>query len=151
VSLNAYGWSGPWRARRGFDSLVQMSAGIAAAGMAWQRADRPAPLPVQALDHATGYLMAAAVVRGLIDGVRGNGATTANLSLARTALLLGQPDAHARPTASMRPADPDYAPGEEATAWGLAKRLRAPAAVDGAAMQWGRGASQLGTDAPSFS
>jgi len=33
VSLNAYGWSGPWRNRRGFDSLVQMSSGIAEAGM----------------------------------------------------------------------------------------------------------------------
>ena len=30
VALNAYGWSGPWRTRRGFDSLVQMSTGIAA-------------------------------------------------------------------------------------------------------------------------
>jgi crotonobetainyl-CoA:carnitine CoA-transferase CaiB-like acyl-CoA transferase len=101
VALNAYGWSGPWQARRGFDSLVQMSAGIAAAGIAWQRADRPVPLPVQALDHATGYLMAAAVVRGLIDGVRGNGATTARLSLARTALLLGKPLAGVSPTAFM--------------------------------------------------
>ena len=27
VSLDAYGWSGPWAARRGFDSLVQMSCG----------------------------------------------------------------------------------------------------------------------------
>ena len=29
VMLDAYGWSGPWRGRRGFDSLVQMSSGIA--------------------------------------------------------------------------------------------------------------------------
>jgi hypothetical protein len=40
---------------------------------------------VQALDRATGYLMAAAVLRGLVDGVHGNGAITARLSLARTA------------------------------------------------------------------
>ena len=32
ASNNAYGWDGPWRDRRGFDSLVQMSCGIAAAG-----------------------------------------------------------------------------------------------------------------------
>ena len=32
ASLDAYGWSGPWSGRRGFDSLVQMSSGIAAAG-----------------------------------------------------------------------------------------------------------------------
>jgi|GEM_PF-223291 len=38
VSLNAYGWSGPWRNRRGFDSLVQMSTGIAEAGMRWRQA-----------------------------------------------------------------------------------------------------------------
>jgi len=63
VSLNAYGWSGPWSDRRGFDSLVQMSSGIADFGMKKAVADRPFPLPVQALDHATGYLMAAAVLR----------------------------------------------------------------------------------------
>ena len=28
VSLDAYGWSGPWQGRRGFDSLVQMSTGL---------------------------------------------------------------------------------------------------------------------------
>jgi hypothetical protein len=33
VALNAYGWEGSWRDRRGFDSLVQMSTGIAEAGM----------------------------------------------------------------------------------------------------------------------
>ena len=37
VSLDAYGHTGPWAGRRGFDSLVQMSSGIAEAGM---RADR---------------------------------------------------------------------------------------------------------------
>ena len=35
VTLDAYGWTGPWAMRRGFDSLVQMSCGIAHAGMAW--------------------------------------------------------------------------------------------------------------------
>lgn len=53
VSLNAYGWSGPWRERRGFDSLVQMSCGLAAAGMVWKRACVPVPLPVQA--HGSCY------------------------------------------------------------------------------------------------
>jgi hypothetical protein len=43
-----------------------MSTGIAAAGMIWRGADKPVPLPVQALDHATGYLIAAAAVRALI-------------------------------------------------------------------------------------
>lgn len=82
VCLNAYGWSGPWQNRRGFDSLVQMSSGIAEAGMQWKKADKPTPLPVQALDHATGYLMAAAAIKLLGRG------GSARLSLARTAKLL---------------------------------------------------------------
>jgi CoA-transferase family III len=88
VSLNAYGWSGPWRNRRGFDSLVQMSAGIADAGMRLLGKDRPTPLPVQALDHATGYLMAAAVVRGLTQRIATGRGFEARASLARTAQLL---------------------------------------------------------------
>ena len=88
VRLDAYGWSGPWRNRRGFDSLVQMSTGIAAAGLKWRSADKPVPLPVQALDHATGYLMAAAAVRGLTLRLTEEETLTARLSLARTAELL---------------------------------------------------------------
>src|SRR5262244_1012721 len=66
VSLCAYGWSGPWAGRRGFDSLVLMSTGIAEAGMRWKSTDVPYPLPVQALDHTTGYLTAATAVRGFV-------------------------------------------------------------------------------------
>jgi crotonobetainyl-CoA:carnitine CoA-transferase CaiB-like acyl-CoA transferase len=64
--LDAYGWDGPWAARRGFDGLVQMSCGIASLD------DRaaPSPLPVQALDHATGYLLAGAGCRALSTLVR---------------------------------------------------------------------------------
>ena len=56
IRHNAYGWSGPWRDRRGFDSLVQMSTGIASP----INGQTPEPLPAQALDYATGYLIAAA-------------------------------------------------------------------------------------------
>src|SRR3546814_15232733 len=52
ICLNAYGWTGPWRLRRGFDSLVQMSNGIADAGMTYFQQNQPRPLPVQALDRS---------------------------------------------------------------------------------------------------
>ena len=71
VALNAYGWTGPWSGRRGFDSLVQMSAGVADFGMRRASADRPVPLPVQALDFATGYLFAAAALQALTERRRG--------------------------------------------------------------------------------
>lgn len=35
--------------------------------MAWKQADKPVPLPLQALDHATGYLMAASAIRALSE------------------------------------------------------------------------------------
>lgn len=86
AAITAYG-PGPWAQRRGFDSLVQLSSGL---GLAEARAVDPAALlpralPCQILDHATGLLMAAAIIRAagarLLDG-RGR---TLTASLARTA------------------------------------------------------------------
>jgi crotonobetainyl-CoA:carnitine CoA-transferase CaiB-like acyl-CoA transferase len=81
VSLAAYGHTGPWRARRGFDSLVQMSSGIAAhAGL-----DKPRALPAQALDHGTGWLAAYGVMTALHRRATEGGSWHVKLSLARTA------------------------------------------------------------------
>jgi hypothetical protein len=151
VSLNAYGWSGPWKERRGFDSLVQMSTGIAAAGMAWRHADRPTPLPVQALDQATGYLMAAAVIRGLIGRLRSEGATTARLSLARTASLLIEMEDDQPASAWHEATHDDYSSKIEETEWGPAKRVRAPAVIQAVPMRWDRPASSLGSCEPRWS
>lgn len=146
VSLDAYGWSGPWAKRRGFDSLVQMSCGIAEAGMHWAGRDVPVPLPVQALDHATGYLMAAAAIRMLA----GNGALSARLSLARTAgLLMGNRQEQVG-TLAKTPNDSDFAEIVEATPWGMARRLRPPLQVQGVTMKWARGACELGSYAPEW-
>ncbi|WP_020091017.1 CoA transferase [Methylobacterium sp. 285MFTsu5.1] len=145
VALCAYGWTGPWAGRRGFDSLVQMATGIAAAGQRWKQADRPVPLPVQALDHATGYLMAAAAVRGLIARQRDGHAVIARLSLARTARLLTDHPGSAPGPAFGGYRDADYAPEIEDTAWGPALRLHAPVRIEGAPLRWDRPACDLGT------
>ncbi|MFG1421410.1 CoA transferase [Roseixanthobacter liquoris] len=145
VSLDAYGWSGPWAGRRGFDSLVQMSAGIAEAGMRGLGRDRPTPLPVQALDHATGYLMAAAAIRGLCTRLRTGRGSAARTSLARTAAVLAAhpADPAAAPIAPETAADLDAA--VETTSWGPALRLRAPLQVAGAPMRFNTGARALGS------
>lgn len=86
VTLSAWGSTGPWSARRGFDSLVQCPTGIAA--IEGEGDGRPGALPAQALDHATGYLAAAAAVMSLAAG-QVDGATRAQeISLARTARWL---------------------------------------------------------------
>ena len=153
VSLCAYGWDGPWARRRGYDSLVQMSCGIAHAGMVWAEASRPTPLPVQALDHATGYMMAAAAMRLLAYGVEGQGPIVAKLSLTRTAnlLLAHKQQAHeqqewAQENITAQPVD--YEDDIEQMPWGKAKRLRPPLEMEGIPMQWQTAASALGASEP---
>ena len=72
VSLSAYGDVGPWSGRRGFDSLVQNANGMNLAEADAAREARPKPLPCQANDHASGYLLAfgamAALHRRAIEG-----------------------------------------------------------------------------------
>ncbi|MBC3208508.1 CoA transferase [Pseudomonas sp. SWRI111] len=149
VCLNAYGWSGPWQNRRGFDSLVQMSSGIAEAGQHWKQSDKPTPLPVQALDHATGYLMAASALKLLTERLAEGRGGSARLSLARTAKLLIE---HG-------PGTPEPLRGEEAqdqdsliehTAWGPARRLRMPVQISGTVLRWDLPAAELGSHRPQW-
>lgn len=144
VSLSAYGSGGPWQGRRGFDSLVQMSTGIADAGMRQGGHGQPTPLPVQAIDHATGYLMAAAAVRGLVCRMATGAGSTARLSLARTAHWLVFADQHTVDTLAPEQVE-DVGKVLEPTSWGPAKRVRAPLQVQGAAMHWDRPALALGS------
>ncbi len=150
VSLCAYGWTGPWRGRRGFDSLVQMSSGIAAAGMRASGSDRPVPLPVQALDHACGYLMAAAVLRGLTQRVSRGVGCEARASLARVAAVLAPTRGDIRGPGLAPASEQDWAEGVENTAGGPARRLRPPLTLGTAVPRWDRGAGPLGTAAPSW-
>jgi hypothetical protein len=84
AELSAYGRLGPWSMRRGFDSLVQMASGIAHAGALAHGGDRPIPLPAQALDHASGYLLAFGIVRALSQRAADGGSRRVRVSLART-------------------------------------------------------------------
>jgi crotonobetainyl-CoA:carnitine CoA-transferase CaiB-like acyl-CoA transferase len=144
VCLNAYGWSGPWQNRRGFDSLVQMSSGIAEAGMHCKSADKPTPLPVQALDHATGYLMAASAITLLTERLNSGRGGSARLSLARTAKLLIEADAGA--DEPLRAEDEnDQGMLLEQTPWGPAHRLHVPLKITGTPLQWAIAAGELGS------
>jgi len=148
VSLDAYGHTGPWARRRGFDSLVQMSSGIAAAGLQAGTADRPTPLPVQALDQATGYLLAAAALAGLANRVRDGAGTRSRLSLARTAVELET--ARGLEVDAAAPAS-EYSRTPLATPWGAAELLPSPLMVGGQQLVWELAPRPLGSDDPSWS
>lgn len=150
VALDAYGWSGPWAGRRGFDSLVQMSSGIAEAGMHWAGAERPTPLPVQALDHATGYLAAAAALVAVGRMRREGVSSSARVSLARTALEL--PKARSL-SPSKGPVETTLRQAQRPstridTPWGPAELLEPPVTIGDVRLNWRRGPTRLGSDEP---
>ncbi|MFD7697218.1 CoA transferase [Streptomyces sp. NPDC059805] len=142
AELSAWGAYGPWGGRRGFDSLVQVATGIA---VTEGSAERPGALPAQALDHGTGYLLAAAVLRALTDRGEDGYGSRLSLSLARTAHWL---------THELGPGPAGDAVYDSADAW-LAERdsplgrLRyalPPLSFEGGPRDWARPAGVWGAD-----
>jgi crotonobetainyl-CoA:carnitine CoA-transferase CaiB-like acyl-CoA transferase len=84
VSLSAYGHTGPWATRRGFDSLVQTSTGFNHAEGQAAGVDGPKELPAQILDHVTGYLMAFGAMMAKTRQSRQGGSWHVRVSLAQT-------------------------------------------------------------------
>jgi len=80
ASLSAWGPTGPWRERRGFDSIVQAVSGIAQAS---GDSAKPRLLPVSAIDYVTGYLMAFGVCVALGRRAREGGSWLVRIALAR--------------------------------------------------------------------
>ncbi|KAJ7645618.1 CoA-transferase family III domain-containing protein [Mycena polygramma] len=88
ANLTAWGWEGPWKDRRGFDSLVQTASGFnvaegeAYAHFAGKNSTEPRPLPMQALDHAAGYLLAFGINTALCKTIMEGGSWEVRVSLA---------------------------------------------------------------------
>jgi crotonobetainyl-CoA:carnitine CoA-transferase CaiB-like acyl-CoA transferase len=82
--LSAYGVEGPWAGKRGFDSLVQTATGMNAEEAAAAGEDTPRALPCQALDHASGYLLALGTMAAWLRRAEEGGSWRVRVSLART-------------------------------------------------------------------
>lgn len=160
ASLCAWGSTGPWSARRGFDSLVQAATGIAMLSRADPAGALPAhappgatpdeappgALPAQALDHATGYLIAAAVLRSLTERARSGGSRTVDASLAQTATwLLSRADPDAPAHAEAEPADAAPWLRETAGEYGLVRHVLPPVRLAGLPADWAHGPVIWGT------
>jgi crotonobetainyl-CoA:carnitine CoA-transferase CaiB-like acyl-CoA transferase len=134
VALTAWGDAPGFADRRGFDSLVQAATGIAL------EYGQPGALPCQLLDHATGYLAAAAALEGVAVQRQQGGTIIANLALAATAaeLLCRAP---------VRDDDPDPTPylvqlGPRLTA------VAPPGGLDGRPLSWPGPPATYGADEP---
>ena len=145
LSLSAYGAAGPWAGRRGFDSLVQTASGFnRAEGEAAGTPGEPRPLPVQALDHASGYLLALGALAALLRRAEAGGSWHVEVSLARTARWLRDlgrvADGFGVPAL-------DPAPFLETTGSGFGRltAVRHAAVLEGVPAGWERPSVPLGT------
>ena len=151
VALCAYGWTGPWAARRGFDSIVQMSSGIAETGMRHYGKNTPTPLPVQALDYATGFIVATAAVSGLAERVRSGNGSSFRTALARIAALLEKYKQSPGAPELAQETEADLVQTIEETHWGPARRLSSAVTVSGVPVSWDIPAGPIGTAEPAWS
>lgn len=130
ATLDAWGPTGPWGGLRGFDSIVQAATGIAA--LTSPDGEKPGALPAQALDHASGYLLAAGVLIALNRQVAEGGTWHTHAHLARTAQALLSLGPHSDPATApytqYDQPDLDDCLREQATPGGL---LRYPAPAFG--------------------
>lgn len=144
AQLDAWGWTGPWRKRRGFDSLVQAAKGISLV----ERGEdgRPGALPAQALDHSTGYLLAAAVLRALTERQDDGAGRHLLLSLAGTASWLMHDIRPQTPGARREPDEPDAWLAETPSPYGRLRYVRSPVQYEGAPRDWAGPPSMWGAD-----
>ncbi|UGQ13133.1 CoA transferase [Yinghuangia sp. ASG 101] len=149
ATLSAWGTSGPWSDLRGFDSLVQAPTGIAR--IEADGDEHPGVLPAQALDHGTGYLVAAGVLRALTDRQADGVGAHVEFALARTAAWLlrhHDPDEHL-PRFPRRVAAADHLGHRTARQGRLAYALP-PFALDGGPTDWSEPPVPWGSSPPTW-
>ncbi|WP_067609081.1 CoA transferase [Nocardiopsis listeri] len=142
AGLRAWDRSGPWSGRRGFDSLVQAATGIAAIESGQD--GRPGALPAQALDHGTGYLMAAGVLRALTDRLSDGRGRRLGFSLAGTASWLLHDIVAQEPGAGTHDAEEWLV--EAPSPYGRLRYALPPVRYEGGPRDWARTASRWGAD-----
>lgn len=148
VVLNAWGHDGPWKTRRGFDSIVQ-----AATGIAWIEgggSGKPGTLPCQLLDHATGYLAAAAALDGIFEQRTQGGTPVRRLSLARTAQWLMRLPKNSEPGAPKPQNRIEEWMIDLPDARGIQRFLSPVGRWNGQPLQWSHGAAYYGSDSPKW-
>ncbi|MET4924965.1 CoA transferase [Streptomyces sp. PSRA5] len=132
--------------------LARASVGVcslAAAELVARRSGRrmPGVLPAQALDHSTGYLLAAAILRALTERQRDGAGRHLRLSLAGTASWLTH-DIRPEPTSEgAEPNDPGPWMAGTPSPYGQLRYVRSPVEYEGGPGDWAGPPSMWGTDA----
>jgi crotonobetainyl-CoA:carnitine CoA-transferase CaiB-like acyl-CoA transferase len=152
VSLSAYGEVGPWASRRGFDSLVQTASGFNHAEAAAAGVDGPKVLPCQALDHASGFLIAFGALAALLRRAEEGGSWLVRVSLAGTGAWLRGLGRLADGFAAPDPGIDDVGDllEESDSGFGRLRALRHSGRLEGKPPRWDLPAMPLGTHAAAW-
>ncbi|RFU74010.1 hypothetical protein TARUN_8238 [Trichoderma arundinaceum] len=153
ANLSAFGPSGPWSRRRGYDSLVQTCSGMNVSEAAHHGAGEPArSLPCQGLDHAGGYLLATGIIAALYQRSRLGGSWVVDVSLAgmmKYLRSLGQyPDKtgfESRDFVTQADVPAEHLETRE-TAFGSMTAVKHSASVEGCEVGWEAMPKPLGSD-----
>ncbi|KAF3480389.1 uncharacterized protein GIQ15_05736 [Arthroderma uncinatum] len=153
ANLSAFGPKGPWSGRRGFDSLVQTCSGMNLSEAEHANTGEfTRATPCQALDHASGYLLASGIMAALYHRDMEGGAWKVDVSLARAMQYLrslgqypGTTGFDCRDYKSQDDLPGEYLETRE-TGFGLMTAVKHSATIQGCDVGWREMPKPLGSD-----
>ncbi len=155
VSLCAFGHTGPWASRRGFDTVIQTVSGMTTrqADAVPGRTPGPQFYPVSAIDYCTGYLMATGAMIALNRRAREGGSWLVRISLAQVGKWIV--DLGEVPAAALKGVPEEFTPDEldrwsmvSDTPAGLLRHLAPVVQLSETPPFWARPAVPLGFHPP---
>src|SRR5229473_718043 len=155
VSLSAFGHSGPWAGRRGFDTVVQTVSGMTTrqAEIVPGKTEGPQFYPVSAIDYCTGYLMAFGAMVALARRAEQGGGWLVRISLAQVGRWMA--DLGEVPAASLKGVPEEFSAAEleswsttSETPSGRLRHLRPVVQMSETPAHWARPSVPLGYHRP---
>jgi crotonobetainyl-CoA:carnitine CoA-transferase CaiB-like acyl-CoA transferase len=151
VTLSAFSHAGPWRERRGFETIIQSVSGMAHEQGIEGGGGRPQHLPAQVVDHGTGYLAAFGAQIALARRAREGGSYLVRVSLAQTGRWvdgLGRVDGRATPDLTLEAVQDLLADMD--SPFGRLRHVLPAARFSETPALWSRPTVPLGTHAPAW-
>lgn len=150
VSLSAYGSTGPWAGRRGFDSLVQSATGLNVAEARACGSDQPRAFPLQALDYGAGFLLAFGTLAALLRQADEPGSHEVRISLAGVGRWIDSLGRWPAGPHAAAPDFPDEAFEESDSGFGRLRAVRHAARLNDQPGGWALPSMPPGSHAPAW-
>ncbi len=155
VDLSAYGHQGPWKHKRGFDSLVQSVSGMVNEETIGSNSAKPRHLPLAALDYCTGYLIGFATMAALARRATEGGSYLIKLSLCQTGHWIYNLGLNDEKIVAQNCRLPEYEDVQDALIddqgpFGLVRHLAPIAKLSETPARWSLASSPYGTHAPEW-